>query len=150
MKYRKKPIVIEAVQWTGSNDDEIRQLAKGCDRTVAFRHGDSSLMIYTLEGNHIASIGDWIIKGVQGELYPCKPDIFAATYDAVQEEEDKPSQDGDIYFSVAYVKDGAVSRTKKYMSGKMFVQILMKHIAESIPDILPDYWKGVKNEHANM
>lgn len=150
MKFRKRPVVIEAVQWTGDNHDEILQLAKGCDRSIAFSNDGSTLLIFTLEGDHSASVGDWIIKGVQGELYPCKPDIFAATYDAVPEEEDKPSQGRDIYFSIAYVEDGVVSRAKKYMSMKTFVQLLMKHIAESIPDMLPDYWKGDKNEHANM
>ena len=77
MKYRKKPVVIEATQW--------------------FRHGDHSAVhdpedfglqiekglgfIDTLEGGHIVTPGDWIITGVKGEHYPCKPDIFAMTYE---------------------------------------------------------------------
>ena len=79
MKFRKKPIVIEAVQWTGENRDEILAFSDGCDRTPIFdEHG---LTIPTLEGTHFANVWDWIIKGVHGELYPCKPNIFAETYE---------------------------------------------------------------------
>jgi len=75
-KYRKKPVVIEAVQYDGTfplaflNGDER---VRGC--------GDY-LEIVTLEGVMRANIGDWIIRGVAGELYPCKPSIFEATYEA--------------------------------------------------------------------
>ncbi len=78
MQFRKKPVVIEAVQWTGENVDEVMGFMAW--RNAA--HDDTNgLTIHTLEGNHHASPGDWIIKGVKGEFYPCKPDIFAATYD---------------------------------------------------------------------
>lgn len=81
-KYRKKPVVIEAVEWTGSNINEIMNFMNW--RNAA--HDDrSGLVIHTLEGNHNASVGDFVIKGVKGEFYPCKPDIFAATYDVVEE-----------------------------------------------------------------
>lgn len=85
MKFRKKPVVIEAVQWTGSNVDEILGfiVAKGSARRGL---GDerNSLFIDTLEGTMRADPKDWIIKGVKGEFYPCKPDIFAATYEPVE------------------------------------------------------------------
>jgi len=83
MKFRKKPVVIEAVQWlgTGESMDEIRDLDPGTQQTVDFT--SDNVFIFTLEGQMIASIGDWIIKGVKGELYPCKPDIFEATYERV-------------------------------------------------------------------
>jgi len=81
MKFRKKPIVVEAIQWTGKNHDEIRAFAKGATRTANFYDDGTVLVIHTLEGDHIASVGDWIIKGVHRELYPCKPDIFAETYE---------------------------------------------------------------------
>lgn len=77
-KFRKKPIVIEAVQWNGENLDEIINFA-----------GDNAVLIVdilhikTLEGGLTASEGDYIIKGIQGEFYPCKPDIFEATYEEV-------------------------------------------------------------------
>jgi len=83
MKFRKKPVVIEAVQWlgTGESMDEIRDLDPGTQQAVDFT--SDNVFLSTLEGQMIASIGDWIIKGVKGELYPCKPDIFEATYEQV-------------------------------------------------------------------
>lgn len=85
-KYRKKPVVIEAVQWTGENYTEICQftgMTLGRTRVTYSPYGISDqLIIPTLEGEHRASIGDFIIKGVKGEFYPCKPDIFEATYES--------------------------------------------------------------------
>ena len=80
MKFRKKPVVIDAMQWNGANVDEILGfiLAKGSARRVS-----DSILIDTLEGTMRADQGDWIIKGVKGEFYPCKPDIFEATYEAL-------------------------------------------------------------------
>ncbi|WP_446898624.1 hypothetical protein ACSVC9_01485 [Clostridium sp. LBM24168] len=78
-RYRKKPVVIEAIQWTGKNIDEIA----GFMSNGTYYYKDNKLIIITLEGNHIASINDYIIKGVNGEFYPCKPDIFKKTYDFV-------------------------------------------------------------------
>ena len=80
MKFRKKPIVIEAVQWTGDNVGEIAEFCPRADiglgnNTVLY------LIIPTLEGDHRANVGDWIIRGVKGEFYPCKPDIFEMTYE---------------------------------------------------------------------
>ena len=72
MKFRKKPVVIEATQWFKDGDHEavIRSMDfEGCG------------WIETLEGGHIVSPGDWIITGIKGEQYPCKPDIFEATYE---------------------------------------------------------------------
>lgn len=82
MKYRKKPVVIEAIQWNGTNKVEIQQfMGQYLDENTI----KSTLTIPTLEGNHIASCGDYIIKGVRGEFYPCKPDIFWKTYEEVKE-----------------------------------------------------------------
>lgn len=78
-KYRKKPVVIEAIQWQG-NFDEIEKFVGG---DAESRNGE--LIIATLEGPLHASHNDWIIKGVKGEFYPCKPDIFKATYDIVED-----------------------------------------------------------------
>lgn len=76
-KYRKKPVVIEAVRWTGENTKEINNFAypNGV-------HGNR-VVIQTLEGVMQGNVGDWIIKGIKGEFYACKPDIFAATYEPV-------------------------------------------------------------------
>lgn len=79
MKFRKKPVVIEAVEWTGHNYDEIEEfVAKDMDK-IEFDGG--IIRIKTLEGEMIASRFDWIMRGVQGELYPCKPRIFEQTYE---------------------------------------------------------------------
>lgn len=83
-KYRKKPVVIEAVQWNGDNIGEILVLSSDGGREISESPTEEELTIYTLEGNHTADIGDWIIKGIKGELYPCKPDIFEATYEVVK------------------------------------------------------------------
>ena len=80
-KYRKKPIIIEAVVWTGYNIDEVKELAKNATENLIFNNND--LFIETLEGNMKVSVGDYIIKGVEGEFYPCKPNIFKETYETV-------------------------------------------------------------------
>ncbi len=87
MKFRKRPVVIEAHRWNGSDDcGPAWFLAARAQPYVAVggigRDGDV-LRVSTLEGIMRAEMGDWIIKGVKGELYPCKPDIFDATYEAV-------------------------------------------------------------------
>ena len=84
MKFRKKPVVIEAVQWTGTDEsfELIGDLAYNGTRHVQWI-GDK-LEIPTLEGLMTASLNDWIIKGVSGEIYPCKPDIFEMTYEAAE------------------------------------------------------------------
>ena len=76
--YRKKPVIIEAVEWTGSNIDDIINWKSGRDMYMDI---NDNLIIITLEGSHKADIGDFIICGVKGELYPCKPDIFKLTYE---------------------------------------------------------------------
>ena len=70
-KYRKKPVIIEAIQWTGKNLSEIDNFMGG---TV--ENKGTTLIIHTLEGDMKANIGDYIIKGVNGEFYPCKSDLF--------------------------------------------------------------------------
>jgi hypothetical protein len=83
MKYKKKPVIIEAVQFDGTDESvdwllpqlESGEIGRGC----------AKLYIKTLEGVMEASIGDYIIKGAKGEFYPCKPDIFKMTYENVRE-----------------------------------------------------------------
>ena len=89
-RFRKRPVVIEAVRWTGENRQEILDFIGMSGHWQAGRSGfrdevgGAEVVIYTLEGNHVGRIGDWIIRGVKGEFYPCKPDIFAATYEPVE------------------------------------------------------------------
>ena len=93
VRYRKKPVEIEAVQWTGLNLEEIKAFVGESliyniiDTTWKVGKGRTCVLmkIKTLEGDMIASEGDYIIKGISGEFYPCKPDIFKATYEEVEE-----------------------------------------------------------------
>jgi hypothetical protein len=103
MKFRKKPVVIDAIQWTGSNLYEVmafmdnapdlrsQYAVMGWDRYTHLVAKDG-LKINTLEGALMASIGDWVIKGVAGEHYPCKPDIFHTSYEPVEPDTLKDQQ----------------------------------------------------------
>ena len=75
MKFRKKPVVIEATQWFKMGDHPAVLESQGNNGPYPY--------IDTLEGPHLVTIGDWIITGVKGEHYPCKPDIFEMTYETV-------------------------------------------------------------------
>lgn len=92
MKYRKKPVIIEAIQFEDNSDRiiEIHEFMGGDTIRVNYEDKDNPyLKIETLEGIMKASVGDYIIKGVNGEFYPCKPDIFEKTYERVIDETDK-------------------------------------------------------------
>lgn len=86
-KYKKKPAVIEAIQNKGDNWREIAEWAhEGMPpeaNSIIIPQPFLSLSVRTLEGNMIANLNDWIIRGVNGEFYPCKPDIFEKTYEKV-------------------------------------------------------------------
>jgi len=98
MKYRKKPVVVEAIQYKEplyDNIDDIKKFTNGSIK-VEYAVGSSEdgggylqrytrITIQTLEGEMLVSEGDYIIKGVNGEFYPCKPDIFHKTYEKVEE-----------------------------------------------------------------
>ena len=98
MKFIKKPIIVEAFQMTiarrASNEDwpfwlhmawQKDRNEPGSLHPTIEGSGEGSLSITTLEGEHLVSWGDWIIKGIAGEIYPCKPEIFYATYDPIPE-----------------------------------------------------------------
>ena len=94
-KYRKKPVVVEAVRWTGSNLEEIRNfvgsdLIEECVELFDIKRTLKEMLvdiaIDTLEGTMRVDYGDYIIKGIQGGFYPCEPDIFLATYEEVIED----------------------------------------------------------------
>lgn len=95
MKFRKKPVVIDAIQLTDKNVLQVYEWVHDCvaiKTDIDLHKWDDyvqlivakGMKIPTLEGKMVASIGDYIIKGIQGEFYPCKPDIFLATYEAVE------------------------------------------------------------------
>src|SRR5437764_564114 len=83
-RFRKLPVEIEAIQFTGTDENFIEITDWAGDVWYRSPH-HTKLFIKTLEGDMEASLGDWIIKGVKGEFYPCKPDIFEATYEPVDE-----------------------------------------------------------------
>lgn len=101
-RFRKKPVEIEAIQWDG-NQRTFDLIEAWAGKPVNDTDG-YTLLIPTLEGTMTASLNDWIIKGVKGEIYPCKPDIFAATYESAKQKgeaegwrdikDDPPPMDG--------------------------------------------------------
>ena len=78
--YVKKPVVIKVCQWTGDNVEEIKEFV---EPIAEYLEDEQVILIHTLEGDMKANVGDYIIKGVKGEFYPCKPDIFEETYSKV-------------------------------------------------------------------
>lgn len=88
MKFRKKPVVIEAQQFVTNNDQDDQNMnelvlwVRGNGGYAS--HDRTDIYVDTLEGRMRATVGDWIIRGVRGEFYPCKPDIFAATYEPAE------------------------------------------------------------------
>lgn len=95
MKYRKKPIEVDAVQWTGKNSYEIKEFTLGNSHISALSvyrpqgqlPEDFQLFINTLEGTMTVNIGDYIIKGVEGEFYPVRENIFNKTYERIKDNE---------------------------------------------------------------
>jgi len=99
MKYRKKPVEINTIQWLGTNFDEIKKLfptiplyinrqcyTTGRSGETSYRETiEEELRVDTLEGKMLIKVNDWIVKGVEGEFYPVKPDIFEKTYEKVEE-----------------------------------------------------------------
>jgi len=84
-KFRKKPVVIEAREMgIDAEPEEMNALKDWCGGTAAMYDGKPAIIIPTLEGDQRAEPGDWIIKGVAGEFYPCKPDIFLAIYERAE------------------------------------------------------------------
>lgn len=108
MKVRKKPVEVEAYQLDEKN---VRSVAEWCNAIVKYDDltGEPSISIFTLEGTMVGQVGDWIIKGVNGEFYPCKHDIFLKTYDMVDSEQKQSSVTGKIeVLSVEDNSDGSM------------------------------------------
>jgi hypothetical protein len=83
-KFKKKPVEVEAMRVNSSNIDGMELLAEWCNGVIGWNeHKQPGILIETLEGTMRAEDGDYIIKGVEGEFYPCKPSIFQATYEQV-------------------------------------------------------------------
>lgn len=90
IRYKKRPVVVDAIQWIGDIEEifdwmDITTDGNGTGLTYVDDGSGSHLRVHTLEGSLTVSLFDWIICGIEGELYPCKPDIFNKTYEAVEE-----------------------------------------------------------------
>lgn len=138
MKYRKKPVIIDAIQWTGGNMVEIADFAKGFAKFDEIRQGDAEnkipaqydLSIQTLEGTMQASRGDYIIKGVNGEFYPCKPDIFEKTYEKADS-----SSAMDFGDAIEVLKQGGAIRRSGWNGKGLFV--VKQESAHIESDVIP-------------
>jgi hypothetical protein len=122
-QYRKKPVVINALQFDGKNWEAIGEFVG----QQAECRGKEVLVIKTLEGDMLANVGDWIIKGVKGEFYPCKPDIFAATYD-IENNANKPTD------NAGQVTEGELKKflLKKFPTNEYMDCPVPKHHWETI------------------
>ena len=85
--YRKRPVVVEALQLLPDNVEVVERWCGGSIKGIMLPRSEFCIDIQTLEGEMRANMGDWIICGVKGEFYPCKPDIFAETYELVEPED---------------------------------------------------------------
>ena len=85
MRARKRPVIVNTIQWTGENVDELTEFIGPSIRIWDKKEGKKVLDIFTLEGVMRAQYGDWIIKGVEGEFYPCNNRIFHATYELLDD-----------------------------------------------------------------
>ncbi len=119
MKYRKKPVVIEAIQFedTAERICEIHEFLGGEEMRVNYKDKDNPFIpIETLEGTMKANVGDYIIKGVNGEFYPCKPDIFEKTYENVGD-----SSAMDFGSAIEALKQGKAIRRKGWENKGLWV-----------------------------
>ena len=133
MKFIKKRVVIEAVHWNGIKVSETpKWILEALNSGVLVRFGDK-VQVRTLEGVMTASPGDYIIKGVDGELYPCKPDIFEKTYEKV--EEGKESENLNFGEVIEILKQGGLVRRKGWNGKGLFV---IKQVPAHIEsDVIP-------------
>lgn len=127
MKATKKKVTIECLKWTGVNFDEIKEF---CGDVAEFHScvetGCNELFIKTLEGTHHASFGDYIIKGVNGEFYPCKPDIFEKTYEIEEKCEaiiEAPGTSHGFDWAIQMLKDGKKVQRKGWNGKGMFITL---------------------------
>lgn len=109
MEFRKRPVIVDAVQFTKDNKDELSKFFEGFDVHYVWLHSDESLVIETLEGPMTAREGDWIIRGLHDEFYPCKPEIFEETYEQVtfsaeDVEEGYKSLAEDLHYQMVYLR----------------------------------------------
>ena len=150
-KYRKKPIVIEALCWTGTNLREVIDFTglhpsankwtwEEYEAVVA----KDGFKIFTLEGAHLVSVGDYVIRGVKGEFYACKPDIFAMTYENALAAQQPESNRDAVLETNAFALSGAYWRLEKYGFVCSHNADDPKHEAEA------DHWRDIANQASEI
>ncbi len=136
-KFRKKPVVIEAIEFTDRMYNAVDPCPEGVEYVTAKGEVAPSHIIKTLEGSMKVSVGDFIITGVKGERYPCKPDIFKATYnpaEAPEVEAPNPDQEGKscgIGWAVKQMQNGQKVRRRGWNGKGMFIVI------DKLPNLEP-------------
>ncbi len=112
-KYVKRPLPIEAVQFTGENSGEVMGFCPSAIRLPYEEKAGVLMSIPTLEGDMKANHGDWIIKGIEGEFYPCKPSIFEASYEKAEEDHTKPAFHYRVTFDLTKMSESQVEALKR-------------------------------------
>lgn len=143
-KYRKKPVIVDAIQWTGTNKVAVQHfVGRYLDLTPR------GLVIPTLEGDHFASVGDYIIKGVKGEFYPCKPDIFYKTYEELYSSTQVDPRCKLTVNAVGfdYIHRGLVLLEARFNDGQHHDQLIeVQKLKEDLADEYLEYLKGANHE----
>ncbi|MER3171347.1 DUF551 domain-containing protein [Salmonella enterica subsp. enterica serovar Chester] len=140
-RFTKKPVTISAIQWTGDNLPDVIEFTgkhprwgdwfADMDEYVAHVRGDGNrFKIYTLEGVMDALPGDWIIRGVQGEHYPCKPDIFAATYEPAELQERRKADSEPV--SNRYKLDRSAASSREEWLDKLSASWPINHVRKTV------------------
>lgn len=114
MNYRQKPVTVQALRYTGDNAGDIIRTFSTATRLIVCEAHGTGLIIHTLEGTRRASVGDYIIRGVKGECYPCKPDIFEATYEPAD-----PSAPAETEKTKALDGPALMARDPRFTSGEI-------------------------------
>lgn len=151
-KYRKRPVVIEAFKWTGGHDQTedpkwiIEALEKDEAAIVGTRDMTGFLMrIRTLEGIIFAQPGDYIIRGIQGEIYPCKPDIFEATYEILADIDDLPEVDiKDMLLSM----DGLQAHADYCLKNNLSLSLLIDMPGFEAPELITNPPENIEKKMA--
>jgi hypothetical protein len=163
MKFRKKPVVIDAIQWTGANLKDVIDFTgkhpdfdKWFDSWEAYSEHVANdglkFKIFTLEGTMTATPGDWIIRGVQGECYPCKPDIFEATYDQA---DSQPAMPADSEYNIEAAARELARRMDypwEFMNhrGRINMREITQHVLNAASRRIEEEWGMIQIEHENV
>lgn len=138
MKYRKKPVVIEAIKYEKKHIDRALDFCNN-NENIQYNPEDNEYYIHTLEGNMKVSEGDYIIKGINGEFYPCKPDIFEKTYETLDVEnlgktdEAKKRKQKNFFSTICHLADK--SKEVESISGEKYKEIILRIKPKNIKEI---------------